>query len=166
MLVGLGVVAAVLHVSFRWPLRLPGHHGLEWLALLMAARMVSQRPGAALAVAVGAAATALTAAGGHDAFLRPATYLLQGLVLDGLWLLLQGRLAAPLLAVVLGAVVHALAPMLKNLVAVATDGGLAMSSLAQGLAFPLATHAAFGAVGAAAGALAVLAWRHRRAGSR
>lgn len=159
LLVAAGVVAALLHIGLRWPLKLPGHHGLEWLAILLAARVLSQRPGAALAVAIGAAATAF-AGGGHEGMLRPLTYLVQGVALDGLWLLLQARVAALWLAVPLGALVHALAPMLKNVVAVA--GGAASGSLAQGLAWPLATHALFGAVGAIVGTFAAAVLQRRR----
>lgn len=160
MLVAAGAVGALLHLSFRWPLQLPGHHGLEWLAILMTARMLSQRQGAALTVALGAAATTL-AFGGLDNVLRPSIYLLQGAALDGLWLLLRGRATAVWLALPLGALVHALSPMMKNLLAVA--GGTVSGSLAQGLAWPLMTHALFGGIGALVGACAVKALRHPRA---
>ncbi len=158
LLAAAGLAAALLHEAFRWPLRLPGHHGLEWLAILMAARLSSQRPGAALAVACGAAAGALGLAGEPQS-LRAATYLLQGVVLDGLFLLLGPRGALLIAAPLLGALVHALSPLLKNLVALP---GLAdFGSLSQGLAYPLATHAGFGAIGACCGALAVRALRRR-----
>lgn len=140
-------------------MRLPGHHGLEWLAILMAARLASQRPGAALAVALGAAATALASAGGGETGLRPLTYLVQGLVLDGLYLLLRGRVGGLWMAIPLGALVHALSPLIKTLLA--SGGSHWLQSLTQGLGFPLMTHALFGAVGAATGALLVLGWRKR-----
>ena len=104
LLLAAGAVAALLHASFRWPLQMPGHHGLEWLAILTAARLLSQRPGAALAVALGAAGTTL-AVSGHENLLRPLIYLLQGAALDGLWLLLQAEfLAIALIVVYVGAV--------------------------------------------------------------
>lgn len=161
LLLAAGAVAALLHASFRWPLQMPGHHGLEWLAILTAARLLSQRPGAALAVALGAAGTTL-AVSGHENLLRPLIYLLQGAALDGLWLLLRGRAAALWLAVPMGALVHALSPMLKNLLAVA--GGTVSGSLAQGLAWPLTTHALFGGIGALVAAAGVAALQRQRAG--
>lgn len=157
LLAAAGLAVALLHEAFRWPLKLPGHHGLEWLAILMAARLLSQRPGAALAVACGAAFGAI-GFGVEPHGVRAGTYLLQGLVLDGLFLLLRDRGALLVAAPLLGAAVHALSPLLKNLL----PGGAASGSLGQGLAYPLATHAAFGAVGALCGALAVRALRRRR----
>lgn len=158
LLFAAGLAAALLHEAFRWPLKLPGHHGLEWLAVLMAARLLSQRPGAALAVACGAAVGAL-GFGAEPHALRAGIYLLQGLVLDGLFLLLRGYGALLLAAPLLGAAVHALSPLLKSLL----PGSEAYGSLSQGLIYPLITHAGFGAVGALCGALAVRALQHRRA---
>ena len=154
------MLAAVLHEVFRWPLKMPGHHGLEWLATLMAARLLSARPTAALAVALGAAAATMAVAGGHEPGLRPVIYLIQGLALDGLWLLLRGGVPAWWLAALMGATVHALSPLFKLLL---LAGGLAQGGVVSaGAAFPVVTHCAFGALGAAAGALAVQAWRQTR----
>jgi hypothetical protein len=157
LLLGAGMAAALLHESFRWPLHMPGRHGLDWLAILMSARLLSARPGAALAVACGAALTAL-AAGSN--VLRPLTYLLQGVVLDGLFLLLGRRSAMPLVAMAIGALVHAVSPLLKNLIG--AQGLWSFDSLSQGLGYPLVAHALFGAIGAGCAALAVGAWRRSR----
>ena len=35
LLFGAGMLATVLHQSFRLPLHMPGYHGMEWLAILM-----------------------------------------------------------------------------------------------------------------------------------
>jgi hypothetical protein len=164
LLAAAGLAAALLHEAFRWPLKLPGHHGLEWLAILMAARLLSQRPGAALAVAGGAALGALGLMGTEPNAQRAGIYLVQGLVLDGLFLLLRGGVAPFLLAPLLGATVHALSPLVKN--ALLLPGAATLGSLSQGLAWPLATHAAFGAVGALCGALAVRALRRTRPPAR
>lgn len=155
-----GAAAAILHESFRWPMRMPGHHGLEWFAILMFARVLSTRPWAAFAVACGAALTALTPLGGHEGSVRPLTYLVQGFTLDLLFLLIL-RWRLPIgLAVLAGALAHALSPLLKAGLALTGVGGF--GSLSKGLAFPLMTHAGFGAVGAAVGLLLALAWQRAR----
>lgn len=160
LLLGAGVLAALLHELFRWPLKLPGHHGLEWLAVLMAARLMSSKPLAALAVALGAAATAMVMAGGHGPGLRPLIYLMQGLALDGLWLLLRGGVPNWWLAALMGAAVHALSPLFKLLL---MNGGWVKGGVvASGAAFPVLTHGIFGALGAAAGALAIQSWQRKR----
>lgn len=150
-----------MHQAFRWPLHLPGHHGLEWLAFLMGARVLSNRPGAALAVATGAAVATVVGSLGHgpDAWLRPLIYLAQGALLDGLWTLLRGRASAAWLALPIGAAVHATSPLLKALLL--WPGAAVPSVLVDGLGLPLASHAAYGAVGALVGALAAGAWLRR-----
>lgn len=159
LLLAAGLLVELLHQSLRWPLKLPGHHGLEWFAILMGARLLSSLPGAALAVAIGASLGAMGLLGGEVHGVRAGIYLVQGLVVDGLFLLLRGRAAWWLLAPVLGGLAHAMSPLIKNLI---QGPGLSFGSLTQGLAWPLSTHAAFGAVGALAGALAVYAVQRSR----
>ncbi len=43
LLSGAGIAAALLHAATRFPLHLPGHEGLEWMAILMLARPASPR---------------------------------------------------------------------------------------------------------------------------
>jgi len=87
ILLVLGLLAVFLHATFRFPLQLPGHHGLEWMALLVMARHVSTYRWAATIAACGAAVTAasLPALGFHSP-LAPLFYLLPGLCLDLLFL--------------------------------------------------------------------------------
>lgn len=42
LLFGLGIVAILLHARFRSPINIPGHHGLEFMAILMAGRLISK----------------------------------------------------------------------------------------------------------------------------
>jgi hypothetical protein len=83
LLLGVGVLAVVLHQSFRIPLRMPGYHGMEWFALLILARLLSNRGAAGMVVGLGAALTACMYAGGLGLDGKSAqilTYLLQGCV--------------------------------------------------------------------------------------
>lgn len=41
VLFGIGILAIVLHARLRTPLSIPGHHGLEFMAILMAGRVAS-----------------------------------------------------------------------------------------------------------------------------
>lgn len=159
-----GVAATALHAKFNWPLRMPGHHGLEWMALLVFARCASPYRWAALAVAIGAAAsTAVPVWGFKDpAFSHVLAYLVQGVTLD---LLHRAgmRLRHWVLALALfGALAHAMKPLVYWLL-LHTVGGH-YGSLTNGLWYPWTSHLMFGFTGAFTGALAWKATQRWRAG--
>ena len=52
--IGGGVMAVVLHRAFDTSLGLPGHHGMEWMALMIIGRMSSRFRGAGTLTSVGA----------------------------------------------------------------------------------------------------------------
>jgi hypothetical protein len=49
------VIVALLHRTLDFSLGLPGHHGLEWMTVLLFARLLSPGRWACLMVAAGAA---------------------------------------------------------------------------------------------------------------
>jgi hypothetical protein len=83
-LAALGAAGVVLHAGFRWPLHLPGHHGMEWMALLAFGRVTASHRWSASAVGLAAAGIALAPAWGFHDPLAPLAYLLAGVLLDGL----------------------------------------------------------------------------------
>lgn len=82
ILLGLGILAAFAHATFRFPLHLPGHHGLEWMALPVIARKLSHYRWAAGVAASGAAAASLLPVLGFHDPLTPLFYLVPALALD------------------------------------------------------------------------------------
>ncbi len=90
---------------------------------------------------------------------RWLAYLVAGTTLDLAWLSPKTRSRLWIL-IPLGGVVHATKPMLRGWITSTT--GWPYESLLTGLAYPIASHAAFGVIGAAVG-VALLA---RRAGRR
>ncbi|MCB1890450.1 MAG: hypothetical protein KDH20_22790 [Rhodocyclaceae bacterium] len=158
LLIGAGVLVAFLHESFRFPLKLPGHHGIEWFGILLLARLASPLRPAALTVASGAVlGTALFSAHGLQAT-TAITYVLQAGVVDLVFFGLGRAMQQVWALVALGALSHALAPLVKTVFQF--GGAKAFGSLAQGLGYPLATHLLFGACGAFA------AWLCHRLTSR
>ena len=146
-----------LHVSVDWALKLPGHHGLEWMALLMFARTLSRERYAATIAAMSAATVSvLPLAGFHESSMG-VSYLLAGLVVDGLSRLVQ-RPQAGVYGLV-AALGHATKPLWK--LAASKSLGLKFGSLLTGLTVPMLGHLMFGFVGGVAGALAGLAVRER-----
>lgn len=158
LLIGIGAAIVMLGESFRYSLGLPGHHGLESMALLAAARLSSGYRWAATIAAISAAATAAVIGAGHGG-LVPVLYLLPGLAIDIGALLVpawrQGLLWLPAFA----AIGHASKPLVKW---VGTQGTSAhLGSMVNGLAYPVVTHLAFGFTGALVAMLAYRAWHKR-----
>jgi hypothetical protein len=153
-LVSLGVGIVLLEQAFRWPLQLPGHHGLEAMALLVMGRLACTSPWSATLVGASAAVAAPFMGADHGV-LMPLFYLLPGMVLDlgyRLWPRLVERtlLFLPLLA--------ALAFASKPVVRVLANQlfGMPFGSLRAGPVYPILTHLMFGFLGALA---AMLVWR-------
>ena len=152
-LVSLGVAVIVLEQAFRWPLQMPGHHGLEAMALLVLGRLSCSHRWSATLVASSAAGAAPALGADHGA-LAPLFYLLPGLVID-----LAYRLR-PVLGrfLVFLPVVAALAFATKPVMRVLAHElfGMQFGSLRAGPIYPILTHLVFGFAGALA---AVLLWR-------
>jgi hypothetical protein len=153
-LVSLGVAIVLLEQAFRWPLQLPGHHGLEAMALLVFGRLSCTNPWSATLVGASAAVAAPFAGADHGV-LMPLFYVLPGIVLDAgyrLWprLVSQALLFLPLVA----AVAFASKPVVR--VVANQLFGMPFGSLRAGPIYPILTHLMFGFLGALA---AVLVWR-------
>ena len=151
----LGVLTVVLHASFHWPLQLPGHHGLEVMALMVFGRGLTKRPWAATAVAAGAGVATLIPVLAPNDLSAGWQYLLIGIVVDGLF-----RAGAPwrhnaLFLAAIAALAHAAKPFSKWLLFQSVD--LHFGSLRDGLLIPLSSHLAFGFVGGLIGALMAIA---------
>lgn len=154
-LASLGVAIVLLEQTFRWPLQLPGHHGLEAMALLAFGRLSCSNPWSATLVGASAALAAPFIGADHGV-LTPLFYVLPGVVID-----LGYRLRPQLMAHVLLAlpVLAALAFATKPVVRVLANQlfGLPFGSLRAGPVYPVLTHLMFGFLGALA---AVLVWRY------
>jgi hypothetical protein len=153
-LASLGVAIVLLEQAFRWPLQMPGHHGLEGMALLVLGRLSCTNPWSATLVGASAAVAAPFVGADHG-MLMPLFYVLPGIVLDlgyRLWPRLVSRalLFLPLVA----AVAFAMKPVVR--VAANELFGMQFGSLRAGPVYPVLTHLMFGFLGALA---AVLVWR-------
>jgi hypothetical protein len=154
IVLGLGAAAALAHATFRFPLHLPGRHGIEWMALLVIARGLSSYRWAATLAATGAALVAAFAM--HDP-LAPLAYLVPGVVLDAECLAVGDRLRHSVAALgALAAVAHAAKPIVQWMGASAL--GSHLPGAGHGLAFIIVSHAAFGLAG---GIIGALLWRAR-----
>lgn len=161
LLIGAGVVAVVLHKSFRMPLHLPGRQGIVWIAVLITARSLAHLRFAGGLVGASAAATAVMPFWGplDDPFVW-LTYLLPGFVVDGAFRYLPRLSRKIWFLAMLGAAAHVTKPLTRAVIAAAT--GWPYSSFISGFLYPVATHLLFGLIGGLLGALLVTGYRRSK----
>lgn len=152
-LVALGVLTIVLHETFHYPLKLPGHHGLEGMALLALGRLSCTNRWAATIVALSTAATAAATGAEHD-LASAALNIAPGVVMDLAVLLFSNWRTQLLVLPLIAGLAHATKPIIRW--GLAETMGVHFGSLRSGVLFPLGTHLAYGFTGAL---IAVLLWR-------
>lgn len=157
LLIGSGVTAVVMHRALDMSLGLPGHHGIEWMALMIIGRISSRFRGAGTLTSVGAslASTIPFLQGGN-----PYTwlfYLLPGLVMDLAFRYLPNLTTKIWFLVLLGGLAHMTKPIGQLTVNLIT--GFPFGSFRFGILYPFAGHLLFGMIGGLLGALIVLGIR-------
>jgi len=152
LLVGLGVAAVVLHQAFRFPMDLPGRHGVEWMALLVLGRALTRSRIGGSVVSTGAAVASMLPLWGaiDDPFIW-LIYLLPGILMDIAFARLPRWKTSFIFLASLGALAHATKPLARWLINMIT--GIPYGSLLLGVGYPLLTHLLFGAVGGLLGAI-------------
>lgn len=154
-LILLGVIAGLLHVHLRYPLNIPGHHGLEWMALLMFGRSLSTNRFAAGCIAAGAAGSYLLQlpllAHAHD--LKPAlVFLLTGAATDFLYKLSGAGRKSLLSAGTIAGLAFLTKPVVMFLVDLSPDVTMG-SFMKHPVYLPFASHFLFGLTGGVLGVL-------------
>jgi cell shape-determining protein MreD len=145
-----GAMIVAMHDAFRWPLKMPGRHGLELMTILVFVRAASGERYAALLAAVGGVVA--ISMFGHGTGVESLVLLLQGLVIDLGWRVLRSQRLWLLVLPVIAGMAHTLKPLTKLFFQ--QGFGIASDSLVNGLAYPMLTHFVFGLVGGIFGALA------------
>lgn len=151
----LGVIAGLLHVHLRYPLSISGHHGLEWMALLLFGRLLSSQRGAALTIAGGAAASYLAQSAllplAHE--VKPAfIFLLTGAAADILYRITRDRLPVLVRAGIIGGLSFITKPMVMY--ALFLGLGMHVGMFIKNPDYlPFISHLLFGATGGIGGAL-------------
>lgn len=140
-----GAAAILLRAYLRIPLNLPGHHGLEVMALLLIGRKISGLPYAASISTVTAALMIfLPLPGLKDPFL-PIIFLLIGAVIDLIYRFISRFQENIFLFGILGGIAYFMIPFSRLILFIA---GYPYESFVKfGFAVPLASHFVFGALG-------------------
>ena len=154
LLIGGGVTAVVLHRLFDISLGLPGHHGIEWMALLIIGRMSSRFRGAGTLTSVGASfASTLPFLQGGNPYAR-VFYLMPGLVVDFVFQYLPRYANQLWFLMLLGGLAHVTKPLGQLTVNLLT--GFPFGSFRFGILYPFTGHLLFGMIGGLLGALVAL----------
>jgi hypothetical protein len=154
LLFGSGVTAVILHRAFDSSLQLPGHHGIEWMALLIIGRSFSRFRGAGTLTGAGAAfASTLPFLQGGNPYAW-LFYLLPGFVVDFAFNYLPRHANKLWFLVLLGGLAHATKPVGQLTVNLIT--GWPFGSFRYGVLYPFASHFLFGMIGALLGVLVIL----------
>lgn len=85
ILFGIGVIAIMLHARLRTPLNIPGHHGLEFMALLMAGRLASNIKMASSISSLGIGFMFLFPVFGFSDPFMGISYMFPGFIIDVLY---------------------------------------------------------------------------------
>ena len=153
VLFSLGIIAAFLHQHLRMGLDIPGHHGLEWMTLLLFGRMQSRHRWAALVIAGGAATTYMlqtTYMPLAHSFKPAVIYLLNGVCLDVMFRWPHGNLPLVLKGMILGGISYMVKPVVLIPIAILFE--MSFGSFSKyGYLYPVLTHFMFGSIGAIAG---------------
>ena len=144
-LLGLGMIAVVLHAKLRMPMHLPGKQGLLFMALIVTGKGLSKFPYAASVSTIGSALVLLIPGlGFHDPFMA-INYLLLGSVMD----IVTGFSArftskAWLLSLLCGAC-WIFIPLFRLGMSFMVD--MPLNAFRSGIAYPFITHLVFGMSG-------------------
>lgn len=147
----LGVFAITLRTKMRVPLQMPGHHGVEVMALLMVGRYIS---GISIASSISGIAAALFMffpfMGIKDPFL-PAIYIIIGMSIDIMYAAFKDYRKYLALFALIGGVAYMMIPV-SRLIITSFTGYPFKSLIKNGVVLPVATHFMFGVAGAVLGA--------------
>lgn len=154
LLIGGGVMAVVIHRTTDLSLGLPGHHGIEWMALMMLGRASSKFRGAGTLTSIGASfASTMPFLQGDNPFTW-LFYLFPGPVMDVAFRYLPNYANKIWFMVLLGGLAHMTKPIGQLTMNLIT--GWPFGSFRYGIVYPFVSHFFFGLIGGLLGALVVL----------
>jgi hypothetical protein len=151
LLIGGGVMAVVLHRTTDLSLGLPGHHGIEWMAIMVLGRASSRFRGAGTLTSVSASIASLMPGLRGDNPFSWLFYLLPGLVMDLAFHYLPRYADKIWFLALLGGFAHVTKPIGQLTMNLIT--GWPFGSFRYGVVYPFASHILYGTIGGLLGAL-------------
>ena len=147
----LGALAVILRAKLRIPLNMPGHHGLEVMAILIGGRMFSKIPVASSVSGIaGALCIFFPFLGYKDPFL-PLIYVFMGISIDLMYYFAKKLGTNFLVFAIIGGLVYTLIPAIR-LFLHSVGAYQYMLFIKKGFIIPFISHFAFGFAGGLAAA--------------
>ncbi len=150
LLVLSGALAIVLHARLRTPINVPGHHGLEFMAIIVAARLSSKIKWASSISAIGIGIFILFPVLGFSDPMAGINYMLPCLLLDVGYNSIGSMKNRKLVFSIIAGVAYMMIPLSRIIVTLST-GYPYSSFIKHGFFTPLATFFIFGLLGGALG---------------
>ncbi|PLX06367.1 MAG: hypothetical protein C0596_18030 [Marinilabiliales bacterium] len=151
ILMGVGALAIILRAKLRIPINIPGHHGVEVMALIIAGRSLSNfKPASTISTLAASILILFPFMGFKDPFL-PAIYITMGLTIDFLFVSFEKFRKNIVFLALLGGVSYMIIPLSRLLINL-TTGYPYNSLLKHGIIAKIALHLTFGMFGALLGA--------------
>ena len=160
ILFGIGILAILLHARLRTPLNIPGHHGLEFMALLMAGRVASKIKWASSISSLGIGFVLLFPVFGFKDPFMGFNYMLPGLFIDVLYNLTRNLKWQMLILALIAGLAYFTIP-LSRLFIHALTGYPYSSFLKFGYFIPVVNYFFFGLAGGFTGAGITIAIKNK-----
>ena len=146
LLFGAGVLAIVLHARLRTPINIPGHHGIEFMAIILAARLSSKIKWASSISAIGIGIFLLFPVLGFKDPMMGFNYMLPCFFVDLAYNFVQNNKYRNVIIAIAAGIGYMLVP-LSRLITTFSTGFPYSSFLKHGFITPLATFMLFGLLG-------------------
>ena len=146
LLIGAGVLAIVLHARLRTPLNIPGHHGIEFMAIILAARLSSKIKWASSISALGSGIFLLFPVLGFKDPMMGFNYMLPCFFIDLAYNFIKNNKYRNLFLSIAAGLAYLMVPM-SRLITTLTTGFPYSSFLKHGFATPIFTFLLFGLLG-------------------
>lgn len=146
LLILAGAFAITLHARLRIPMNIPGHHGVEFMAIILAARLSSSMKWASSISAAGIGIFILFPVLGFNDPMMGFNYMLPCFLIDFAWQKVKDSKYASLLLSIAAGFAYMLIPV-SRLIITFTIGYPYASFMKHGYITPVATFFIFGVLG-------------------
>lgn len=142
---GLGALAITLHARLRIPMKIPGHHGLEFMALLIIGRSLLKNKFSGTFFSFGTGTMLFIPFLGFSDPFAPIVYMLPGIIIDLVGLTKPKNLKNIYIYGIIGGLAYAAIPITRIFITLFT--AYVYKSLAINPFYPVISYFGFGLAG-------------------